>query len=1142
MPNRLKILAKTDRDDYIEVYRQHNLSIHAQWLAGAKASGLNYDIEYYLTSNNEGFEKFPGFCFSNLTLPAFQYSLSLGSGRLDEEGNTVWPFQINLNDKVPGMLNCLFKIRVFEGGGGFSSDAFSVKASPFTSYAGFKLPFNPNNNAYQYLECGKSHLIQLASVWPDGKPKPNSSLIFTLHKLEWRWWWEKNQYGDAEYHSDTYLEPVASYTVKTNANGQAMQKLDFSNEEWGRYLISVRDPESGHVASREVYVDWANWTSRFSEGNQMSEIVYLKLDKDRYRVGDKAHVYVPAPDNAKVLLTVENSNGIISSEWVTAANAKDYVINITPEMFPNAYVYVSIIQPRTRSNNLPMRLYGLARLQADDPDAVLQPVLKMPDVLKPGQKVNLSISEKNGKEMEVTVAMVDEGLLDLTKFKTPDPLAYFSAVEAYVNRTWDHYSRVLGSFNADIQRILNVGGDMEMMSDDGSGVKRFKPMVRFVGPIKVKKGENKELSVQLPPYIGSLRTMVVAKGDAKFGSTEKTTPVKSDLMILGQAPRFCSMGDEFDVPVWVFTGSKPMKNIKLNIILQGNGKSTGNSEILCSLNAESQELKTFRVKATEEGSMKITVRAEYGNEKSEWSIDLPVILATPVERKTENFSVDAGKSFKKTLTFFGTSHQSTVQAEWTGISPIPFAYWMKQVKEYPYACAEQLSSNAISLMALSEILMLDKKQHTELVSRILHTQQQLNFYLTAEGGLGYWPGASATDPWISAYVLYFLKWCEWKNITVYSNLKSKLLQYNKTQSKLWYTDAKTLSSCAYSMQAFRLWVLSLFNEVDIASMNALARQAPSDALSAYFLALAYYQSGFHTMAKQQIKKYASQGVRPKADREYCYNSDLQAMAMELSYHVLTGNEQKALEVYNLLAKRINFDNWVSSFELAFGLSACVAYLKKFGGQGNVQFKALWDNQTTQAEGNVFAWSKSKILQKNGSVNFELQNTGKQKLNGTLTWFGKNKPGMETPASNGFNLDFDMNGGHQNLTGEKVLQGKDVYVNIRVTYTGSIQNLNHIALEIPLPAGWEWATTTTDLINAGGISGADYFELKDNKAVIYFNAISGNRYEFSLRATASYSGKFYWPSPRVMAMDNPEYYIYGKGSYIEVKENTPGENF
>lgn len=1131
VPNRLKIYAKTDTDKILDLNKENKLLLSAQWLAGPKASGLKYDVEYYLKTGVTPFEKYKNYCFSDETMPSYQFSVAYTSGYLNEEGNAVVPLSIRLNERVPGMLNCTFKIRVFEGGGGYSTDAFSVKTSPYISYAGFTLPQNDHTSGYQYLECGKNHLIKLISVDDLGKPLANSILIFNVHKLQWRWWWEKNYYGDAEYHSENYLKPVYSFTIKTNSSGEAVQQLNFGDEEWGRYVFSVQDVASGHVAAKEVYVDWPNWMARYAQDAKSSEIINLKADKEKYKVGDKAKIFIPAPDNAYVLLTVENSNGILKSEWLKGEKIRNFEFEITPEMFPNVYVYATVLQKRVSSLNMPMRLYGLTRMIVEDPNTRLEPVIKMPDALKPGQLVPITVSEKNGKEMEVTLAMVDEGLLDLTKFKTPDPISYFSSMEAYVNRTWDIYGRVFGYFNADVQRILSVGGDLEA-AEDGPGIKRFKPMVRFVGPLKIKKGENKQIQIQLPPYIGSVRTMVIAKGDACFGSKEKTTPVKSDLMILGQAPRFCSLEDEFEVPVWVFTGKKVMKDIKLSITVKEGGEAVGKKELKFSLGPEEQELKSFYVRAGKEGSMKIKISAMCGSDASEWEADIPVLLTTPVERKSEEFTLESGKSYKKELSFYGASSQSTVQAEWSGLAPIPFAYWLKQVKEYPYYCAEQLSSNALSGIALMDILNLDKKEQTELISKAVFAQQQLNMYLTPEGGLSYWPGGTDSDPWLSAHALYFIKWCEWKNIPVQANLKSKLMTYNKGLSSK-FNEAKNLSSCQYSAQAFRLWVLSLYNMSDIALMNALSRMMPPDLLSTYYLAMAYHNSGFSSMAKQQIRKIGKTGTRPNTNIEYCYNSDIHFLSARIIYEVITNDENSATKDYNLLAQKMKSDAWLSSSELAYALASCHLYIKKFGRNNNIQFKAVWDNENLQASGNGFAWSKSKVIKPGTAVKFSMENVGKQKLNVSLVRFGKNKPGEETASANGFDVEYQFGNENSPFGNERIEQGKDIFLQAKVTYMGSESFQNHVALEIPLPGGLEWVGTTTELMESGGLQGADYVELKDTKAVIYFSINSRQSRVFTLRANAGYAGKYYAPSPRIVAMDQPNYYYYGKGKTIEI---------
>ena len=141
------------------------------------------------------------------------------------------------------------------------------------------------------------------------------------------------------------------------------------------------------------------------------------------RPGEKATVYIPAAEGARALVSLENAGGVLRREWVKlSAQDTPWSFTVTPDMAPNIYVNITLLQPYGNTlNDLPIRLYGVQRVKVEDPASRLQPVLSMPDKLHPEEAFTVKVSEKSGRPMTYTLAIVDEGLLDLTAFKTPDP-------------------------------------------------------------------------------------------------------------------------------------------------------------------------------------------------------------------------------------------------------------------------------------------------------------------------------------------------------------------------------------------------------------------------------------------------------------------------------------------------------------------------------------------------------------------------------------------------------------------------------------------------------------------------------------------------------------------------------------------------
>ena len=239
-------------------------------------------------------------------------------------------------------------------------------------------------------------------------------------------------------------------------------------------------------------------------------------------------------------------------------------------MAPNIFVHLSLVQPHNNvKNDLPIRLYGIQPVTIENPASHLNPVITMPKELTPESTFEVRVKEENGKKMTYTLAVVDEGLLDLTRFKTPDPWSHFYAKEALSVKTWDMYKYVIGAFSGEMAGMLALGGDEYAKKNGGAKANRFKPVVRFIGPFEVAAGKENVHKITMPNYVGSVRTMVVAGQGIAYGSAEKTTPVKKPLMVLATVPRVVGPTEKVNIPVTVFAMDENIKSVSVSIKTNG---------------------------------------------------------------------------------------------------------------------------------------------------------------------------------------------------------------------------------------------------------------------------------------------------------------------------------------------------------------------------------------------------------------------------------------------------------------------------------------------------------------------------------------------------------------------------------------------
>ncbi|MCD7937271.1 MAG: MG2 domain-containing protein, partial [Tannerellaceae bacterium] len=534
-PNRLKINLTHDQKVLLRKYTLKS-DMHVEWLTGAVAKNLKYEIEGTFTPVTTQFNGYPNFIFDDRTKTFNTEEAKFAKGTVDEKGNAKIESSFSVGSKAPGMLNLSLFTRVYEESGDFSIDGDQLLYSPYNVYAGIRSP----QTTMDHLDTGKEYTFDIASVTYEGKPSPDRELEVQIYKVSWYWWWNSNNNTLANYISESHRKPVRTSTVKTGTNGQTNLKLTFNQDEWGTYYIMVKDKLSGHTTGVMSYFDWPGWAGRRdTERGSNANILSFNTDKKNYNVGEKIRLTIPSAAGSRAVVSVENGSRVVS---VTDHNgqAGETVIELpaTEEMMPNAFLHVTLLQPHANTqNDAPIRMYGVMPVEVTSPESHLRPEIRTADEIRPEEKYEVTVSEKDGREMSYTLAIVDEGLLDLTRFRTPDPWQFFNAREALGITTWDLYNYIVGAYGGRIEQVFSIGGDDALGSGRKAVVNRFKPVVEFAGPFYLKKGEKKRHTFTMPNYNGRVRVMVVAGDGAAYGHTEKSVMVRKPLMLLGTLPR-----------------------------------------------------------------------------------------------------------------------------------------------------------------------------------------------------------------------------------------------------------------------------------------------------------------------------------------------------------------------------------------------------------------------------------------------------------------------------------------------------------------------------------------------------------------------------------------------------------------------------
>ncbi|NCU37354.1 hypothetical protein EOM75_15275, partial [Candidatus Falkowbacteria bacterium] len=556
------------------------------------------------------------------------------AGTLDANGRASFPLSIQTNTEAPGMLQAIFTTRVTETGGNQSTDVTSMPFAPYPQFVGIKIPYDGRYK--NMLTTGTKHQIQIATVDKNGAPVSASGIRLKVFKVSWNWWWSAQNDNLARWAQGEDAELVEDIYFSTHS-GTATVPLTIADDDWGRYYLQVVDTRYGHTAGTTVYFDWADDEQRANRGNPAgATLLDVTTDKAVYQPGDMVKVTFASAENSSALLSLENGTDILDYWWVNGVSGQtETEFAVKADMAPNAYLYVTLLQPHAQTiNDRPIRMYGVVPIMVEVPASRLNPKVEAPEKVRPDEDYTIKVSEKNGRAMTYTLAVVDEGLLGLTRFSTPDLWQHFYAREALGIKTWDLYDEVLGAYGGRLQRVLAIGGDQSALRYGEQKANRFKPVVTFLGPFELARKKTAVHKLHMPNYVGAVRVMVVAANNDAYGLAEAEIAVKQPVMILPTAPRVIGPGETFDLPVTVFAMNDEIRDVELQLTTKGKLEVVDSKTTTVRFDRAGEKTAYFRLKAPEgdEGFSSLTVQATAGIETTSQTIELQV--RNPIEPVT----------------------------------------------------------------------------------------------------------------------------------------------------------------------------------------------------------------------------------------------------------------------------------------------------------------------------------------------------------------------------------------------------------------------------------------------------------------------------------------------------------------------------
>lgn len=1129
-PNRLKItlalptiLQASSKDVYAP--------LTSSWLTGATASRLKAKVEMSLSKVNTQFKNYGQYLFNN---PATDFTIvraDVFNGVLDAEGRAGVNIQLPVATGAPGMLNATLTTRVFEPGGDASIYSQTVPFSPFTSYVGINL----NQPKGKYIETDKDHVFDIVTVNDQGQPVNRSNLEYKIYRISWSWWWENGEESFGTYINNSSITPVASGNLQTTG-GKASFKFRINYPDWGRYLVYVKDRESGHATGGTVYIDWPDWRGRSNKTDPSGiKMLAFSLDKDSYEIGETATAIIPAAAGGRALVSLENGSTVLQQQWLEVSDQGDtkLTFKITPEMAPNVYLHISLLQPHAQTvNDLPIRMYGIAPVFVTNRQTILQPQIKMPEVLRPETDFNVTVSEKSGKPMTYTLAIVDDGLLDLTNFKTPDPWNEFYAREALGIRTWDMYDDVLGASGGRYSSLFSTGGDASLKPADAKA-NRFKPVVKFIGPFYLAKGKQQTHTLKLPMYVGSVRTMVVAEQDGAYGNAEKTAFVRTPLMLLSTLPRVLSTQEEITVPVNVFAMENQVKNVTVSLETSGAGvQITGNRQQSLTFDQPGDQLAYFTLKTgSKTGKATIHLTASGNGQQTKETIEIEVRNPNPVVTLRNSQWIEAGQEAELSYTLAGSSSANNqVQLEVSRIPSVDISRRFDFLYNYQHHCTEQLTSKALPLLFVSQFKAVDEQEAEKIKTNVQEAIRQIYARQLPNGGFVYWPGNAVADEWITSYTGMFLTLAQEKGYAVHPNVLNKWKRFQRAAAQNWRMPQEASNWQIWQselQQAFRLYTLALAGAPEYGAMNRMKEQPGLSIQAKWRLAAAYALTGKMKPAGELVYN-AETTVIPYSSMNLIYGSSDRDEAMILETLILMKRDRDALQQAKKVSQNLAQENWFSTQSTAFALMAMGRLAEQLS--GTLDFTWSWNGKQQPAVKSAKAVFEKEIATSPKSGTVSVKNQGKGALSVDLITRTQLLNDTLPAIADNIRLDVkytDMAGSP--ISVEDIRQGTDFMSAVTLSNISGTSDYSNLALTHIIPSGWEIYNERMIVPEASSSnsneantpeSSADkytYKDIRDDRVLTYFDLRRDESKTFTVRLQATYAGNFILPAIQCEAM-------------------------
>ena len=938
--------------------------------------------------------------------------IGLGEAKTDASGKVHYQFTIPETLKAPSLLNGILTATVSETGGRAVTASHRVVIHPYSHYVGLRRTTTGDVKINQPLRFDYIAVNNVMAI------APGRTLKLSLHKVHWNAILRQNRAGRYEYVSEPQTTEVETLALTSL---EMVQTVTLTPSDYGEYRVRLEDIDSTATAELGFYVSgWGNIPVSMEHPTRLE----LTLDKSAYRPGQTAKLYIKAPFPGTLLLTVEREKMLSYRTIVMKNNTTTLSIPVRYAYRPNVYLSATLIRAlpmeKTATHKkslLPARAFGVIPLKIDETrrrlsvemslsqkdDAgdmqkiplvssrggvspsvageVTSPLRSEVTVL-PNSEVTIAFEvhgRRSWQKYDVCIAAVDEGILALTDFQTPNPHNHFYRQRGLKTRSFDLYGGILPEI-ADITDNSSTGGDADAALHteqrkrlNTGSIRRVKPVSLWSGFVKTDGNGRGTVQFKIPQFNGTLRLMAVAFAGGDYGGTKAYLTVREPIVLTPTFPRFLAGGDKIRVPVTLFngTGADGEFRVKLQAsgdvqLLSGNGADLSqisldedSEEPLETENAINKLTVDQKVDAGTEAQLFFDILVQdaigeanfnlsaYGNtETTQLDVKIPLRSVAPPVTKTGQGVARAGEP----IDFIFPSNLIPDSSEFSlTLSPFPnvrFANSLRYLIRYPYGCLEQTTSKVFPLLYFSDLArsvepMLAAEDSVD--HHITSGITKIESMLKSNNRFTYWPGGTYVNPWSSIYASHFLVEARKAGYEVADRVYEAMLKGLKAQAKFSPNTEDTFRSSLgeakevrkkISLATYAAYVLAAAGHPDRGTMHYLKNRGLSGLsdYSHFQLAGAFALSGELETALSMLPVSVSPNFdKGNGQRETggTLNSPIRAQAIMLDVLAEVNENHPSIPmlVENLSAAASEGNRWTTQ-ENAFAFLALGKILKK----------------------------------------------------------------------------------------------------------------------------------------------------------------------------------------------------------------------